>query len=547
MYLILLVPVLGLCTGVANGDGFLQDPGPDGIVSMEAEKFDKNTPQGGHTWDFITSPAGFSGAGAMQAMPNTGAGPNAAADYLANSPRLDFKVIFEKAGTHYIWVRAYAPDEAAQPSGNNDSLHAGLNNQAIATSDRISGFGASYTWTNTAYQDPERIMFDVPSAGPHTVNIWMREDGAIVDKIVLTTNPNYTPTGNGPPESQRGVQLKAYAPDPPDGAENITSALFQWTPGETAAQHDVYVGTSPALGPADFQIRQPSKFYYYTPGLASATTYYWRIDEVEADGTTTHTGNVWSFSTPSLIAYDPDPLDGAKFVSTEAQLSWTAGFKAVLHDIYFGTDETQVADGTGDTFKAMLPLTSFDPGALAKGTTYYWRIDEIEADMTTKHKGDLWSFSTIPDIPVSDPDLLLWWKFDEGTGMTAVDWSGHDHHGTLEGNPQWVAGTVGGALEFGGDGDRVVDEDAENYLNGLSAITVAMWIKSDVVGTDKGFIDGEDPDGNDNVVTMRYDAAGASYSGTNVAKMAVTHQARAVSSNWRVPATFRPPSGNMWR
>ena len=28
-------------------------------------------------------------------------------------------------------------------------------------------------------------------------------------------------------------------------------------------------------------------------------------------------------------------------------------------------------------------------------TTYYWRVDEIEVDKTTKHKGDVWSFTTI--------------------------------------------------------------------------------------------------------------------------------------------------------
>jgi len=90
------------------------------------------------------------------------------------------------------------------------------------------------------------------------------------------------------------------------------------------------------------------------------------------------------------------------------------------------------------------------------------------------------------------------------------------------GDPQWVDGYDGGALDFGGDGDHVVDPDGAGYLNGLNALTVCMWIKSDVTGTDKGFINGEDPDGGDNVVTMRYDSDGSSFDGTNVLKMAVT-------------------------
>ena len=83
-------------------------------------------------------------------------------------------------------------------------------------------------------------------------------------------------------------------------------------------------------------------------------------------------------------------------------------------------------------------------------------------------------------------------------------------------------GIVGVALEFDGTGDRVVDNAAAAYLNGLDAITVCMWIKSDLIGTNKGFINGEEPDGEDNAVTMRYDLDGRSGGGTNVLKMAVT-------------------------
>ena len=119
-------------------------------------------------------------------------------------------------------------------------------------------------------------------------------------------------------------------------------------------------------------------------------------------------------------------------------------------------------------------------------------------------------------------DLILHWPFNDGSGTTAVDASGNGRNGTLEGNPKWVAGKIGGALDFGGDGDRVVDENGASYLNGLDAMTITVWIKSRVISTEAGFIEGEDPDTNDNVCTIRYDAAGASYGGSNLLKMAVT-------------------------
>ena len=44
-------------------------------------------------------------------------------------------------------------------------------------------------------------------------------------------------------------------------------------------------------------------------------------------------------------------------------------------------------------------------------------------------------------------DLVGWWRLDDGAGTTAVDSSDSGNDGTLAGDPKWVAGKVGGALE----------------------------------------------------------------------------------------------------
>lgn len=54
--------------------------------------------------------------------------------------------------------------------------------------------------------------------------------------------------------------------------------------------------------------------------------------------------------------------------------------------------------------------------------------------------------------------LIGYWKFDEKQGDTAADASGANHPGTFA-NPvgdesQWVAGQIGGALQFGGAGSQ---------------------------------------------------------------------------------------------
>ena len=108
--------------------------------------------------------------------------------YVAESPRLDYEEDFVKTGTYYIWVLAYGPD------GNGDSCHAGLDGEAIDTCDRMSGWQQEYDWSNST-MDSAPSTFEVTSIGLHTVNIWMCEDGLIVDKIVLTTNPNFSLSG----------------------------------------------------------------------------------------------------------------------------------------------------------------------------------------------------------------------------------------------------------------------------------------------------------------------------------------------------------------
>ncbi len=405
MVLFSIVLVLGLACGVASADPFQQDPGPDGIVSMEAENFDENVPNPPHTWIFITDPEGFSGTGAMQSTPtDPGGGAGNDTGYVENSPRLDFEVNFTKTGTHYIWIRGYGQD------GNSDSCHAGINGEDVPTAYRFWSFTTSYTWLNVTDSDPPRRTIDVPSAGVHTINVWMREDACIVDKIVLTTNPDYTPMGEGPEESHRGPRLKAYHPAPDDGELYMdTWASLSWSPGETAVSHDVYFGenfddVNDGTGNA-FQHNQGETFYIvgfpgypYPDGLIPGTTYYWRIDEVEADGATIHKGHIWSFSVPPKTAYAPDPADGAESIDPNVELSWTEGFGTKLHYVYFGDNFDEVTNATG---AAPTGTTTYTPGPLKLAKTYYWRVDEF--DIIETHKGDIWSFTTEGAVESPDP------------------------------------------------------------------------------------------------------------------------------------------------
>jgi hypothetical protein len=78
----------------------------------------------------------------------------------------------------------------------------GLDGAAVSTSDRMSSFGATWTWSRDT-MDGVSATINVTSAGIHTLNVWMREDGMVVDKVVLSTNTNYVPSGTGPAQSPK--------------------------------------------------------------------------------------------------------------------------------------------------------------------------------------------------------------------------------------------------------------------------------------------------------------------------------------------------------
>jgi len=190
--------------------------------------------------------------------------------------------------------------------------------------------------------------------------------------------------------------LKAWNPRPADGAIGVNTPELEWTCGDAAEWHDVYFGTDPNLSAGDFITRQDDTVYLHADDLAPETTYYWRIDEIEANESVVYTGDVWSFTTAEPNAWNPDPVDGFTFVDPGAALTWSHGTGAATHDVYLGTDEVAVRDGTAGTFKGNQADSIFDPCALELDTEYYWRVDEVGADGTTMHKGEVWSFKTRP-------------------------------------------------------------------------------------------------------------------------------------------------------
>jgi len=165
-----------------------------------------------------------------------------------------------------------------------------------------------------------------------------------------------------------------------------------------------------------------------------------------------------------------------------------AGAFATSHDVYMGGNFDDVNDGIGDTFRgnqastfyvAGFPGFAF-PNGLVPGTTYYWRIDEVnDANPNSPWKGPVWNF-TIPPKTAYDPnptdgaefvelDIILSWKSGFEAELHTV-YFGEDFDA--------VANATGG--------DQM--KETANYPDPLEPGKTYYWRvdESDDVGTYKG-------------------------------------------------------------
>ncbi len=66
----------------------------------------------------------------------------------------------------------------------------------------LTGFAPrTWSWANSNPQDTLATI-EVTEPGLHTLHLWQREDGLRLDRILLTTDNDYNPIGNGPVESE---------------------------------------------------------------------------------------------------------------------------------------------------------------------------------------------------------------------------------------------------------------------------------------------------------------------------------------------------------
>ncbi|MBA7525384.1 hypothetical protein ES705_17535 [subsurface metagenome] len=151
-----------------------------------------------------------------------------------------------------------------------------------------------------------------------------------------------------------------------------------------------------------------------------------------------------------VYAREPSPDSGTTDVAigtidepVDMTLSFRVGREAAEHNVYFSPDEQAVADSNAPV--TTVTEASYGPLSLDLGTTYFWRIDEVnEAETTTTWQGDIWNFTTQEYFVVDDfedyndyPPNEIWSTWLDGYGIPtngatagypAPDWSLDEHY-----------------------------------------------------------------------------------------------------------------------
>jgi len=278
---------------------------------------------------------------------------------------------------------------------------------------------ADLSWTGGDPDPGDIVTYDVyfGTTTPPTIKVSVNQSGISYDpgtmsynakyywKIVAWDNHGASTAGliwdfticiNGPP----------YIPSSPDPANDaidvaVTSDLY-WIGGDPnpgdIVTYDVYFGiTSPPPSVAYGQSATT-----YDPGtMLSLTTYYWKIVAWDNHGASTE-GPMWHFTTvyvpnnPPYTPYDPIPSNHATDVNINTDVSWAGGdpdpYDTVTYDVYFGTISPPQKVFSNQS------VTSYDPGILNHGTTYYWRIVAWD-NHGASTSGSIWDFTTHNDPP----------------------------------------------------------------------------------------------------------------------------------------------------
>jgi hypothetical protein len=174
----------------------------DGYVIIEAEHSTRNTPAAdADEWVLRNVTTGFSGTGYV-VVPN-GRGGGTVSDTVGTGALLEFDIRFTQTGIHTVWIRGWNENHTdSSTAGTDDSVYVGFDGSLVGTGNDASLSGFPYTgwsWRSDRQSGADPVIIDVATPDLHVLNLWHREDGTLIDKIIIEPGNRGSGTTAPPP------------------------------------------------------------------------------------------------------------------------------------------------------------------------------------------------------------------------------------------------------------------------------------------------------------------------------------------------------------
>jgi len=309
--------------------------------------------------------------------------------------------------------------------------------------------------------------FDGVSDDPKVVNHIYTSSGTYTAKVIAER-------GSAPPAEKRrtitveGPPLPPTLASPANGATGISiSPTLSWNASSGATSYRLQVSTTSGFSSTVIDQSGITGTSRAVSGLSNNTTYYWRVNATNAEGTSAWS-SVWSFTTVVAAPSPPtlaSPANGATGVSTSPTLSWNTSTGATSYRIQVSSNSsfTSIVFDQGG-----ITGTSRAISGLSNNTIYYWRVNATNAGGTSAWS-IVWGFTTVV-APPPPPTLV-----SPANGATGIS-----TNPTLTWNPS--SGATSYRLQVSttsGFSSTVIDQSGitgtSRAISGLSNNTTYYW------------------------------------------------------------------------
>ncbi|MEJ2702486.1 MAG: LamG domain-containing protein [Sedimentisphaerales bacterium] len=319
------------------------------------------------------------------------------------------------------WVEDGKLGKALRFNGSSDYLAAPDSDSLDMHADQLS----LMAWINAEALDGARhVVRKIADTGTGAIYFLrvqattLRSDIATTDATLVTQGQKVLPANEWIHVAviYDGAEVRLYV----NGEQDVTLVVAALTGEVTQSNNELRIGRGEPAG-------------YFQGMIDDVRVYNHALTEEELASVMVGTGARYP------VARNPKPADGALLAQTWATLSWSPGDFAVTHDVYLGDNFDDVNAGAEDSFQGNQDTTSLFvgfPGApypegLVPGTTYYWRVDEVnDSEPNSPWRGPVWSFSIPPNTAYNpspadgaefvDPNAVFSWTPGFGARLHTV-------------------------------------------------------------------------------------------------------------------------------